>query len=310
MFLRRALASARRPVWSAGDTRRAVAVAGAGASASPPPPRRPAGGSVDAGEVAKFDGQAAAWWDPTGAAAPLHRLNPVRVAFVRAALERRAAEVGAPSARRGVPPLAGVSLVDVGCGGGLVTEPLARLGADVLGVDMSEVGIAVARAHAAADPGLARAGRLRYEQRAVEELVADGAAFDAVLALEVIEHVAEPSQFLRDCATLVKPGGLLVLSTLNRTAASYALGIVAAERILRWLPEGTHDWSRFPTPYEVSVSLETEGGLVCEEVAGLSFNPLRNSFSLSEDTSVNYILTARKPVKSSSNYVDFAAEPK
>lgn len=254
--------------------------------------------SVDAGEVAKFAAQAAQWWDPNGYAAPLHRMNPTRIAFVRAAIERRMHDLhgtGANSATERLPthlPLAGVSLVDVGCGGGLATEPLARLGADVLGVDMSSNGIAVARAHAEWDPSL-RDG-LRYRVCAAEDLVAEDACFDAVLALEIIEHVAEPNKFLQDCSALVKPGGLLVVSTLNRTAASYALGIIAAERILRWLPEGTHDWSRFVAPHEVSATLEAEAGMVCDDLTGVSFNPIRNCFSLSTDVSVNYILTAHK----------------
>jgi 2-polyprenyl-6-hydroxyphenyl methylase / 3-demethylubiquinone-9 3-methyltransferase len=258
--------------------------------------------SVDEGEVAKFNVQAAKWWDPNGYAAPLHRMNPVRIAFIRAAIERRRAEVAGAAADDSAAalaaqkPLSGVSIVDVGCGGGLVTEPLARLGADVLGVDMSVEGVSVARAHAARDPFFKAGGRLRYEVRAVEDLVAESAGFDTVLALEVVEHVAKPEEFLRNCAAVVKPGGLLVLSTLNRTVASYALGIVAAERILRWLPEGTHNWSRFPTPHEVSLALEVDGGMVCDEVAGMSFNLFRNSFYLSEDTSVNYIMTAVKPL--------------
>lgn len=158
---------------------------------------------------------------------------------------------------------------------------------------MSEACLGVARAHAALDPSLGP--RLAYTQVSAESLVASGSSFDAVLALEVIEHVSEPGQFLRDCAALVRPGGLLVVSTLNRTAASYALGIVAAERVLRWLPEGTHEWTRFVAPAEVRDVVEEEG-LVGDEVTGVSFNPLRNKFYLSQDLTVNYILTAYRPL--------------
>lgn len=278
-----------------------------------PPSGRPSpdahASSVDAAEVAKFNRQAGRWWDPSGSAAPLHRLNPVRIAFIRAAIERRLAaldvvpqasenvgEGDASPPRRGRKPLTGAAIVDVGCGGGLVAEPLARLGADVLGVDMASEAIAVASTHAALDPALVADARLRYEVKAVEELVAERQSFDAVLALEIIEHVSAPEEFLKNCAELVRPGGLLVVSTLNRTAASYALGVVAAERVLRWLPEGTHDWTRFPTPGEVAECLEIDCGMVSDELSGLSFDVLRNSFYLSHDCSVNYILTAYKPM--------------
>lgn len=273
--------------------------------ASPPP-----ASSVDAAEVSKFNAQAALWWDPSGAAAPLHRLNPVRLAFVRAAIERRMAAVdagpraavdgdgvGEAGPRRARKPLDRVAVVDVGCGGGLVTEPLARLGADVLGVDMAAKAIDVAISHAEGDPALVEDGRLRYQTKAVEQLVDEGRSFDAVLALEIVEHVAAPEKFLKSCSELVRPGGLLIVSTLNRTAASYALGIIAAERLFRWLPKGTHDWTRFPTPEEVAECLEIDCGLVADELSGISFNPLRNCFYLSEDASVNYIMTAFKPLR-------------
>lgn len=251
--------------------------------------------TVDVEEIAKFNLQAQSWWDPNGPAAPLHRLNPVRVAFVRAAIESRMAQLGTARSKN-ASPLHGVSVVDVGCGAGLVTEPLARLGANVLGADMSVDGINAARSHAATDPILVKRRSLRYEVCTAEDLSRTGNSFDTVLALEIIEHVANPAGFLKECATLVKPGGLLILSTLNRTAASYALGIVAAERVLRWLPKGTHDWRRFPTPSEIASVLESDTDLLCDEVVGLSFNPFSNRFSITGDTSVNYMLTAIKPL--------------
>lgn len=254
-----------------------------------------AGNSVDAEEIAKFSSHAQSWWNPRGVAAPLHRMNPVRVAFIRAAIEKQMAHVGMPPSKSGR-PLDGASIVDVGCGAGLVAEPLARLGANVLGVDMSVAGINAARAHAAGDPLLVRRRSLRYEVCSVEDLIRAGNSFDTVLALEIVEHVASPASFLQNCSALIKPGGLLVISTLNRTAASYILGIIGAEYVLQWLPKGTHDWRRFPAPSEVAAVLESDTDLICDEVVGLSFNPLTNNFSLSGDTKVNYILTAVKPM--------------
>ncbi len=180
-----------------------------------------------------------------------------------------------------------------------MTEPMARLGANVLGVDMSAEAIAVARRHLQHDSILARAANLRYEQAAVEDLVSRGDKFNVVLALEIVEHVAEPAQFIRDCCSLVADGGLLVLSTLNRTALSYALGIVVAERVLQWLPRGTHSWSKFPRPEEVSEVIADGTGLVPEEVVGLSFNPLWGTFQIVDDTSVNYFLSATRLRKES-----------
>jgi 2-polyprenyl-6-hydroxyphenyl methylase / 3-demethylubiquinone-9 3-methyltransferase len=276
------------------------------------------GSSIDAAEIAKFDEQAQRWWDPSGHAAPLHRLNPVRLAVIRAAIEKRMTDLGVASLRSstqtGSPdksspkdavssrrPLTGVSVVDIGCGGGLVTEPLARLGADTLGVDMAVEGIEVAKSHMHLDPALANSGNLRYQVAAVEHLAKEKNVFDVVLALEIVEHVAQPGQFLQDCAALVKPGGVFILSTLNRTAASYALGIIAAERVLRWLPAGTHDWTRFLTPEEITNSLESESNMTCDHPIGLSFNPATNAFFISDDVSVNYMLTASKSLLRQSN---------
>lgn len=252
--------------------------------------------SVDPREVAKFAASAAKWWHPDGSAAPLHRMNPTRVAYIRAVIERniinqRSIETTPPSSK----PLTGIDLVDVGCGGGLVTEPFARLGANVLGIDKSKESLAVAQHHAARDPYLESSGRLHYKEAAVEDLTAAEASFDVVLALEIIEHVSEPTAFLRDCASLVREGGILVISTLNRTLMSYALGIIAAERILGWLEPGTHDWTKFPRPEEVAHIIETETKLLPDEVVGVGYRPLSGRFAIVNDTAMNYILTAGRP---------------
>ena len=240
--------------------------------------------TVDAAEVARFSAIAAEWWNPTGKFKPLHRFNPVRIDYVRDALCRRFGRD--PAAER---PLAGLRLVDIGCGGGLIAEPLARLGASVTGVDASERNIKTASVHA-------RESRLviDYRNTTAEALVAAGERFDAVLALEVIEHVADVPLFVSCCAELVAPGGLIVLATLNRTPKSYLMAIVGAEYVLRWLPRGTHDWKRFQKPSDLAAALRARG-LEVRDLSGVVYNPLADSFRLdARDISVNYLLTAER----------------
>jgi 2-polyprenyl-6-hydroxyphenyl methylase/3-demethylubiquinone-9 3-methyltransferase len=238
-------------------------------------------GSVDPAEIARFEAIAAEWWDARGKFAPLHRFNPTRLSFLRDALVRHFdREPAAPQ------PLHGLTLLDVGCGGGLVAEPMARLGATVTAVDAGRATVEAAKMHART-MGLA----IDYRVATVEELAAEGARFDVVLALEVIEHVTEPREFLANVATLMKPGGTIAVATLNRTLRSFLLAIVGAEYVLRWLPKGTHDWNRFLRPNELDEMLEA-AGLHVTARTGVAYNPLSDRWSLTPDTGVNYIVTA------------------
>jgi 2-polyprenyl-6-hydroxyphenyl methylase / 3-demethylubiquinone-9 3-methyltransferase len=240
--------------------------------------------NVDDAEVARFAEQAPEWWDPKGATKPLQRINPVRLQFIR---DRLAARFGRDA--RSLKPFAGLTLLDIGSGAGLVTEPMTRLGFTVTGIDASDAIINAARAHA---EGAALA--IDYRAEPVETVAAKGSQFDAVLALEVIEHVPDPDAFLRAAASLVAPGGALILSTLNRTARSFVLGIVAAERILGWVPRGTHDWRRFRRPSELAATLRRHG-LVLEAMVGLSYDPIRDRWQLTSDIAVNYLILAVHP---------------
>jgi 2-polyprenyl-6-hydroxyphenyl methylase / 3-demethylubiquinone-9 3-methyltransferase len=239
--------------------------------------------SVIADEVARFDALGDAWWDEDGPMAPLHRLSPVRLAWARDCAVRHfrcEAEGGLP--------LASLRVLDVGCGAGLFAEPLARLGADVTGIDPAPASIEVARGHAE-ETG----ARLAYRVAAIEDLAAEPERFDIVSAMEVIEHVADPSRFVADAAALLKPGGLFLASTLNRTFKSFALAIVGAEYVLRWLEPGTHRWEQFVTPEEFSAFARAAGLRVMER-QGMAYDPLRRTWRLTVDTGVNYLLAAKK----------------
>ncbi|MEJ0064960.1 MAG: bifunctional 2-polyprenyl-6-hydroxyphenol methylase/3-demethylubiquinol 3-O-methyltransferase UbiG [Caulobacteraceae bacterium] len=240
--------------------------------------------SIDPDEVARFSALAAKWWDPTGEFAPLHRINPVRLGFIR---ERALAHFGRDGGLRR--PFEGLSALDIGCGGGLLCEPMARLGFQITGVDASARNIGTANAHAA-QMGLP----IDYRTSTAEALLADGARFDLVLNMEVIEHVADPAQFLRDTAALLAPGGLMIVATLNRTLRSLALGKIAAEYLLRWIPPGTHDWRRFLRPDELrgflaATPFDVHGPF------GIAFDPLAGRWSQSYDAAVNYMMTVAAP---------------
>jgi 2-polyprenyl-6-hydroxyphenyl methylase/3-demethylubiquinone-9 3-methyltransferase len=240
--------------------------------------------SIDPAEVAKFSALAAEWWDPAGKFAPLHRFNPVRLAFIKA---EAAAHFGRDS--QALRPFEGLSLLDIGCGGGLLAEPMSRLGFAVTGADASERNIATARAHAV-QSGLA----VDYRAATAETLAAEGLAFDVVLNMEVVEHVADVGAYLKACAGLVKPGGLTIVATLNKTLKSLALAKIGAEYVLNWLPRGTHDWNRFLPPTELRAMLEQAGLTVCK-TQGVSFNPLAWDWILSPDVDVNYMVVAKQP---------------
>ncbi len=240
--------------------------------------------TVDRAEIARFAESANSWWDPSGAFQPLHQLNPVRLAFIRNCF---AAQFGRDI--RAAKPLAGLRLLDIGCGGGLVSEPMARLGAAVTGIDAAGEALAVARAHAEG-AGL----DIEYRQAAAEDLAAAGDSFDAVLALEIVEHVADPALFLAAAARLVRPGGAFIAATLNRTPKAFVFGILGAEYLLRWLPRGTHQWRKFLRPSEVAAGLRSHG-LTVKDISGLSYSPLAGRWTLSHDLDVNYLLFAAKP---------------
>ncbi|MCF3972987.1 bifunctional 2-polyprenyl-6-hydroxyphenol methylase/3-demethylubiquinol 3-O-methyltransferase UbiG [Paracoccus salsus] len=241
--------------------------------------------SIDPDEIAKFEAMAADWWDPKGKFKPLHMMNPVRLDYIVSQIAGEFARE-----RKDLRPLSGLRVLDIGCGGGLVAEPMARLGAEVVGADAAEGNIAVARLHAD-QQGL----DIDYRATTAEALAAADEVFDVVLALEIVEHVADPAAFIGTCHDLVRPGGLVIASTLNRTAKSFGAAIIGAEWIMRWLPRGTHDWARFITPDELA-QMAVHAGCEAVDRRGMVFDPIGFGWRLSDrDLSVNYILTARRP---------------
>ena len=239
--------------------------------------------SVDDAEIERFSRLAATWWDPRGPMAPLHKFNPVRLAYIRdqatAHFDRDAKKVDC---------LSGLRMLDIGCGAGILSEPLARLGAEMVGADPSPQNIEIARAHAA-ESGLT----IDYRATTAEELAAAGERFDVVLAMEVVEHVTDVELFVSTCASMVKPGGLMIAATLNRTLKSFALAIVGAEYVLRWLPRGTHQWDKFVTPLELEAAIENAGLRVTGE-RGVTYNLFADRWQLSSDMDVNYMLVAAR----------------
>jgi len=240
--------------------------------------------SLNPKEVEHFSKDSARWWDENGPFRPLHRLGSLRMRYIR---EQLVSPFGLDA--DSLAPFKGLKILDVGCGGGLVCEPLARLGADVTGIDADENAIGVAKRHAAGS-----SLKINYQSATAEELRAKKHSYSVVLALEIVEHVADRDFFVRTCAEMCRPGGLVIFSTLNRTPKSYALGIVAAEHVLRWVPRGTHDWKKFVRPSELAASAR-DAGLREKNVSGYGYNPLTQSFELSDRyVAVNYFMTFEK----------------
>ena len=238
--------------------------------------------SVDPTEIAKFEAMAAEWWNPHGKFKPLHMMNPVRLGYITRQIS---AEFGRDLSSKH--PFAGLRILDIGCGGGLLSEPMARLGADVTGADAAERNIPVAKLHAE-EQGLT----IDYRHTTAEALEVAGERYDAVLAMEIVEHVADPSAFLTTCRALLKPGGLIICSTINRNAKSFMTAIIGAEWIMRWLPKGTHDWAKFITPDELC-RFASESGLEPVDRKGFVFNPVSWQWAISDrDLSVNYVIAA------------------
>lgn len=237
--------------------------------------------TIDDAEIGRFAAMADEWWDPDGKFRPLHQLNPVRLGWIRDQLCERF-----DRDPRKIRPLEGLAILDIGCGGGLVAEPLARMGADVTGIDAAEKNVRIAETHA-------QAGNvpLTYRHATAEELAAEKKSFDAVMALEIVEHVADVDLFLQSCCALTSKSGLLILSTLNRTPRAWLFAIAGAEYVMRWLPVGTHQWRKFLRPSEMSDGLRKHGGKVTA-MTGLIYNPLSDEWRTGRDVAVNYMMRA------------------
>jgi len=239
--------------------------------------------TIDQTEVDRFSAMAAEWWDPKGKFRPLHKFNPVRIEYIR---NKVAEKFGRDPKSR---PFEGLRVLDIGCGGGLLSEPIARMGAQVLGADASEKNIAIAKIHAEQSGVI-----VDYRAVTAEALAADDEKFDVVLNMEVVEHVSDVPFFIETCATMVKPGGLMFVATINRTFKAAALAIVGAEYVLKWLPRGTHQYEKLVRPEEIESPLNAAGMTVVDRT-GVFFNPLSNQWNLSTDMDVNYMLVAERP---------------
>ncbi|MEX0582931.1 MAG: bifunctional 2-polyprenyl-6-hydroxyphenol methylase/3-demethylubiquinol 3-O-methyltransferase UbiG [Sneathiella sp.] len=244
--------------------------------------------SVDPGEIANFEAMADEWWDENGKFKPLHKFNPIRIGYVRDMVISHFG-LQTDDAVVKLKPFAGLKFLDIGCGGGLLSEPMTRLGAEVTAADASQKNIQIAALHAEKS-GL----DIDYRYTTAEDLAASGEKFDVILNMEVIEHVADIEGFVGACATLLKPGGIMFVATLNRTAKSFAFAIVGAEYVLRWLPKGTHSWKKFLKPSEVA-RLVRGNGLMVRDVAGATYNPFEDRWHISKDLSINYMLAATNP---------------
>lgn len=245
----------------------------------------PSSPSIDPAEVAKFAAMADDWWNPNGKFKPLHKFNPTRLQFIRDTACERFGRIGTDDK-----PLSGLKLLDIGCGGGLLSEPMTRMGAKVTAVDATAPNIKTAMVHAN-QVGL----DIDYRHGTAEGLLAAGEGpYDIVLNMEVVEHVADAAAFLRTTARLVAPGGLMFIATINRTPRALAFAIIGAERILRWLPEGTHDYEKLVKPSEIVSALRGEAGISLDDPIGVAFNPLMDRWSLGRDTGINYMVVARR----------------
>lgn len=244
-------------------------------------------GTIDESEVARFSAMADQWWDPTGKFKPLHKFNPVRLAYIKQEVCRKFGRD--PKA---ADAFKGLRFLDIGCGGGLLSEPMARLGADVVGADPSETNIKIARLHMESS-GL----KIDYRAQTAEDLAAAGETFDVILNMEVVEHVADVPLFLQATGSMVRPGGMMFVATINRTLKAYALAIVGAEYVLRWLPKGTHSYEKLVKPSEIEGPLSAEG-LTITDRSGVSYNPLTDAWVKSRDMDVNYMMLAERPAAS------------
>lgn len=240
--------------------------------------------TIDEAEVARFSALAQEWWNPNGKFRPLHKFNPTRLDYIGQEVSRHfELDRNAPK------PFKELRFLDIGCGGGLLSEPMARLGGDVVGADASEVNIEVAKIHAK-QSGL----KIDYRAETSEALNAAGEKFDVILNMEVVEHVADVDLFIQSCADMVKPGGLMFIATINRTMKAYALAIVGAERVLRWLPKGTHQYEKLVTPNELDAALAPSGMHVIDR-KGVTYNPLKDRWAQNKDLDVNYMVLAERP---------------